>query len=192
MDWKTIVRCVNTSSLWRKKHHQHHPDEKHQNNHLFTIIVPQAPWWGGEYWGEGKNGGWKRKRKRTTREEKEWWVKEEKERGKRVTGQRARGYRRVAQQKREGGEHKKRGQTKPKLWKVWSKQNMVNSKWNEKVRESNYWPVTPFQYFEIGKFRLELINHKCGMFFTRTILAILGLWNPQPDPDEVRKNQTQA
>ena len=30
------------------------------------------------------------------------------------------------------------------------------------------------------------------MFLTRTILTILGLWNPQPDPDKVRKYQTQA
>ena len=30
------------------------------------------------------------------------------------------------------------------------------------------------------------------MFLTRTILAILGLWNPRPDPDEVREYQTQA
>ena len=72
----------------------------------------------------------------------------------------------------------------PKLGVTKEKCGELKVKWES---EGNFLKWHLFHILKTGKLRPKLLNHRCSMFFTRTILTILGLWNPRPNPDEVRK-----
>ena len=148
---------------------------------FLTMLMHQAPWGGGGDWGRcGAALGWRGKRGKIYKEAEQTKLvntQREKEKTDWNCG--------TKDQKTKGGPQKAVVMVwQPKLGVTKEKCGELKVKWES---EGNFLKWHLFHILKTGKLRPKLLNHRCSMFFTRTILTILGLWNPRPNPDEVRK-----
>ena len=148
---------------------------------FLTMLMHQAPWGGGGDWGRcGAALGWRGKRGKIYKEAEQTKLVNT-QRGKEKTDWNCG----TKDQKTKGGPQKAVVMVwQPKLGVTKEKCGELKVKWES---EGNFLKWHLFHILKTGKLRPKLLNHRCSMFFTRTILTILGLWNPRPNPDEVRK-----